>query len=116
MKKNRPPSCTVIEVVDKLIARRSIDSKGCWNYTGAIGSNGYGTISFKTKTVTIHRLIAYICLGFNLNSKLYVCHKCDNKKCFNPTHLFIGTCLDNHLDRIKKGLWSNRKGWVITSV
>jgi hypothetical protein len=51
----------------------------------------------------LHRLIytqnfGEIPLGF------LVCHKCDNKKCINPEHFFLGTYRDNKQDAMKKGL------------
>jgi hypothetical protein len=35
---------------------------------------------------------------------MFVCHTCDNKRCSNPDHLFLGTCKDNNLDAIKKNI------------
>jgi hypothetical protein len=34
---------------------------------------------------------------------LFVCHRCDNRRCCNPAHMFLGTPLDNHRDCIAKG-------------
>jgi hypothetical protein len=41
--------------------------------------------------------------GFDLQSKAFVLHSCDNPSCFNPDHLFIGTAADNTADMMNKG-------------
>jgi hypothetical protein len=77
---------------------------GCWNFTGCLTSAGYGYVSYKSHKVTVHRLAAHLWLRFDLDSDLCVLHRCDNKVCFNPKHLFIGTKADNAQDAIAKGL------------
>jgi len=93
-----------IRILKKLIEKRIIDNiTNCWNFQGTPNTK-YGVISYKGKTVNVHRFIAFICLGLRLeNRNLYACHKCDNTRCFNPEHIFIGTALDNQNDAIIKG-------------
>ena len=38
---------------------------------------------------------------------LFVLHTCDNKRCINPNHLWLGTAQDNMLDRSLKGRTSH---------
>lgn len=81
---------------------RCTKSDGCWQWTGMIGSKGYGKFSFKGQRWHAHRL-AYTFSKGPIPDGKFVCHKCDNKKCVNPSHLFIGTALDNNRDCITKG-------------
>jgi len=76
---------------------------GCWNWQGRRDRNGYGYLTFRGKTKFAHRVSFHLFKGFDLDSHLFVCHKCDNPACINPEHLFPGTNRDNILDSLKKG-------------
>lgn len=79
----------------------------CWNWTGALGGKGYAKMRLhfngEFKYIYVHRLMAYICLGFSFYSNNMVLHKCDNMKCVNPLHLFIGDNGSNMKDCFNKG-------------
>jgi hypothetical protein len=83
----------------------------CWNWTGGLDGNGYGRLDFKGKRYGSHRLSYILSIG-DIPGGMFVCHKCDNPLCCNPSHLFIGTLQDNNADRVKKGrsATGNRNG------
>jgi len=70
----------------------------CWNWTGALQSKGYGILRVDDKRISAHRF-SWILSNGNIPNKLLVLHKCDNKRCINPNHLYIGTQIDNMRDR-----------------
>ena len=75
---------------------------GCWEWSGARFWTGYGLVSINGKTVTAHRYAWQITKG-PIPEGLLVLHKCNNKICVNPEHLYIGDYGDNMADRINSG-------------
>lgn len=75
---------------------------GCLEWTRHVNQNGYGTVKHKRKTYPAHRF-AWIQKYGPVPDGMVICHKCDNRKCINVDHLFIGTTLDNVRDKINKG-------------
>ena len=85
------------------------DLFSCWEWSGAINSKGYGSFRNGNNIITSSRQ-AYSLIHGNLPEKLCVLHKCDNRKCVNPAHLFLGTKKDNTKDMDNKGRRNCGKG------
>ncbi len=70
---------------------------------------GYGVIQVGRKPAVAHRVAWVLTNGF-IPDGLCVLHRCDNRPCVRPTHLFLGTRLDNIQDMVRKGRSLHRYG------
>lgn len=77
-------------------------SEGCWKWKACIHSNGYGGFTILRKEMPPHRL-SWILHKGSIPKDHWVLHKCDNRTCSNPEHLFLGDVRDNVSDSIAKG-------------
>jgi hypothetical protein len=83
---------------------------GCWEWQGSLNRLGYGRFTnFDGRRDWLaHRLSYRLFIG-EFDEELRVCHSCDNPRCVNPNHLFLGTAKDNTQDSIRKGRFKEIK-------
>ncbi len=81
----------------------------CWEWQGGIGHNGYGLCRINGRTIRVHRFAYTVTYG-PIPDGMNVCHACDNRKCVNPAHLWLGTQAENIKDCIQKGRQPHPKG------
>lgn len=74
----------------------------CWEWTARLKGKGYGHVSINKKHLASTRVAWFLTHGSDPHP-FHVLHKCDNKKCCNPAHLFLGTNRQNIEDKIRKG-------------
>lgn len=97
-----------LKIYNKLTEKINKIDNGCWEFNHSLNNKGYGRISCKfesdpkIKNYYAHRAMWISIYGPEFE-KPFVCHRCDNPKCINPKHLFLGNNSDNMLDCNKKG-------------
>ena len=76
----------------------------CWEHLGHGSRGGHVRVRLDDKSrIMIHRLAYEAYHAEPIPENMQVNHHCDNPKCFNPHHLYLGTQKDNMSDKIQRG-------------
>ena len=81
------------------------DMTPCWGWLGSYSSNGYGQICINNIRWNHHRLSYYLHNNCeDIPEGKHICHRCDNKQCSNPEHLYCGSPVENAKDVWDRGI------------
>lgn len=113
--KNRSAGKPMLSMKTRIMSKVDVDRNGCWIWKGSYRKSGYGKMNVGSKasgtrhTATASR-VSYETFVGPIPDGMVICHKCDNPKCVNPNHLFVGTFKDNYDDMVAKGRRNNARG------
>jgi hypothetical protein len=97
----------------RLANRTEIDPlSGCHIWQGACNPAGYPLIRLQTKTHLVHRLAWTLRYG-TIPDGMHLCHRCDERRCINPDHHFVGTQQDNMQDMRDKRRARTERGLAV---
>lgn len=91
----------------RVTAKSVVNENGCRLWQGHVNSKGYGMTTYRSKTVAIHRKVLGWKLGLDLSTIQFSCHTCDERRCWNEDHLFLGDAKANNNDCAAKGRHHN---------
>lgn len=76
----------------------------CWTWEAALRNKkeGYGAFWLDGRHQPSNRVAYELSSGKKVDRGMHICHKCDNPRCCNPKHLFLGTSQENNADKVHK--------------
>lgn len=89
-------------LMERLVSRRTITERGCWEGDFHVLPNGYAEVSAWGRQQRAHRLTYRIAKG-PIPKGMDVLHSCDNPICYNPEHLSLGKDKRNVVESISRG-------------
>lgn len=93
----------------RILDRVVFGATECWHWIGLNNGKGYGRMVYQGRAQVAHRL-AWKAWRGEIPEGMSVLHKCDNRACVNPDHLWLGTYSDNMKDCWNKGRNPGRRG------
>jgi hypothetical protein len=104
-----------VDLTDRFLSfvpNRDDDDSRCWEWTGELDRDGYGKLYAGIRLTSsgvrrpyrifAHRYAYELWMGPIIEGEC-VLHTCDNRRCVNPSHLWLGSVQDNNRDRHEKG-------------
>lgn len=91
----------------RFLKKVAVVDSGCHEWQSTIHRDGYGKFWYLGKQIQAHRLSYMLFVGEV--GENWVLHKCDNRKCVNPDHLFLGSRIDNIRDMDQKGRRASKR-------
>ena len=91
----------------RFLSKVKVVKSGCHEWQSTLSRHGYGKFWFAKKQTPAHR-VSYILQIGEIPDGLWVLHKCDNRKCVNPKHIYIGNAKQNAHDKVERCKWWGR--------
>lgn len=91
-------------LIRRICERVEVDPvSGCMNWAGGANPGGYGVIGLQGRGTMLVSRVVVLLGGVVLTRGRHVLHRCDNPRCVNPAHLWVGSNAENVADRCRKG-------------